>query len=242
MTWLSMARIATLCLAVCSFAARASAEHAPPPPIVLGAAPAPELPPAEYARRPFELVPELLLGFPSCADGNASNQRCDGIAAGPGLGATLLWRPTPYFAFGGTFDAMGFAFHPAQSEGLSQSSAKGHFVGLLGRVYFFDHGLVEPYLELGLGSGGVDTSAREVNVEYDESSSGLAVRAGGAIEFYLGRHVRLGPAFDWTTLNVQHVRRCGGSRCVELDEAGYGHGTGFTSVSLRLSILLGPGL
>ena len=231
-----------LCLTCCFVARPAAAEHAPPPPIVLRPAPAPELPAAEYARRPFELVPELLLGFPSCVDGSTSNARCDGMSVGLGLAGTLLWRPSPYFAVGGTVASSGFAFHPAPAAGLTAASASGYFYGLLGRVYFFDHGLVEPYLELGLGSAGLGTSAREAGVDYDEKSSGLAVRAGGAIEFYFGRHVRLGPAFDWTRFNVQRIQRCGAARCVALDDASYGHGTGFSTLSIRLSILLGPGL
>ena len=239
---LSMARITALCLAWCCWARPARAEHAPPPPIVLGAAPPPELPAAEYARRPFELSAELLLGFPSCAEGSTDNRRCDGVGVGAGLGGTLLWRPSPYFAVGGTIEASGFAFHPAQSSGLQAASAAGHFFGVLGRVYFFEHGLVEPYLELGLGSAGVSTSAQESGVAYEERSSGPALRAGGAIELYLARHVRLGPAFAWTRFNVDHVQRCGGSRCTALDEASYGHGAGFSTVSLRLSIVLGPGL
>ncbi len=221
---------------------RARAQYAPPPPIVLAPPPPPELPAPEYARRPFELSAELLLALPSCADGSTSSERCDGIAAGPGGGGTFLWRPNPYFALGGTLDAVGFAFHPAQSAGLSQTHASGRFYGLLTRLYFFDHGVVEPYLELGIGSGGITTSAREADTAYDESSSGLALRTGGGLEFYLGRHVRLGPAFDWTTFRVQHVQRCGGSRCIDLAEGDYGHGTGFTSFSVRLSVLLGEGL
>jgi len=54
--------------------------------------------------------------------------------------------------------------------------------------------------------------------------------------------VRLGPAFDWTRLDVRHVRRCGQGRCVDLDDSSYGHGTGFSNLSLRVSILIGPGL
>ena len=247
MTGSSMARIVALCLACCSVSALAHAEgpreeHAPPPPILLDAPPPPERPTPEHSRRPFELSAELLLGLPSCADGSAGNQRCDGMAAGPGLGATALWRPSPYFAFGGTLSGASFAFRPAQNSGLAEGSADGYFWGLLGRVYFFDHGLVEPYLELGLGSGQVRTRARELEAEYEEESGGLAVRAGGAIEFYLSRHVRLGPAFDWTRFNVSRVRRCGRGHCVALDDASNGQGTGFSNVSVRLSVLLGPGL
>ena len=241
-----MARIAARCLALalalaCSgISELAHAEHAPPPPIVLERPPAPELPPPEYARRPYELTAELVLGLPTCALGSGYNQRCDSVAPGPGVGATALYRPSPYFAFGGALSAQSFGFRPAQGSALSQGSANGYFWGLLARVYFFDHGLVEPYLELGMGSAGVTTSAQESDAEYQERSAGLAFRVGGAIELYLGRHLRLGPAYAWTRFNA-HLRRCGQARCVELDDASYGHGTGFSSVSLRLSLLIGPG-
>jgi len=164
------------------------------------------------------------------------------MGAGAGAGGTFLWRPKPYFAFGGALDATGFAFHPVPGSGLSQTHASGHFYGLLARLYLFDHGFVEPYLELGVGAAGVSTSARQSDAAYDERSTGPALRTGGGLEFYLGRHVRLGPAFDWTTFRVQHVQRCGGARCVELDPGAYGHGTGFSSFSVRLSLLFGEAL
>ena len=244
----SMARIVALCLALaCSGvsgiarAEGANAGHAPPPPILLDTPPPPELPPQEYARRPFELTAELLLGLPDCAVGSSYNQRSESIAAGPGFGATGLWRPSPYFALGGTVNVLSFGFRPTDSSGISRGSAGGHFWGLLTRLYFFDHGRIEPYLELGIGSGGVTTRAQEADAEYQENSAGLAFRVGGALELYLSRHVRLGPAFDWTRFNVQQMRRCGQGRCADLDRASYGHGIGFSSVALRLSVLLGPG-
>lgn len=257
-----MARIQALCLALAvgSLANTTLAEgaqasgtapysawqgqaHAPPPPLLLAPAPPPELPAAELTRRPLELSLELLLGFASCADGSADDRRCNGLSAGLGAGGSVLWRVSPYFAFGGTASALSFGFHPPLSSGLHHASAHGSFLGVLGRVYFLDHGPVEPYLELGLGGGSVTTSARELNdVQYDESAVGGALRVGGAIEFYLSGHVRIGPAFAWTRFDVAHVNRCAGPECIRLDEAGYGHGTGFSSLSVRLSILLGPGL
>ncbi|HEY0467105.1 MAG TPA: hypothetical protein VGC79_23050 [Polyangiaceae bacterium] len=247
-----MARIVARCLAFAlglvsgglSVSSVAHAEHAPPPPIVLDAPPPPELPAPEFARRPYELTAELLLGLPNCAVGSTDNQRCDSVAAGPGFAASALFRPSAYFAVGGTLSALDFGFRPAQGSGLAQGSANGYFAGLLARVYFFDHGQVEPYLELGMGSAGLATSAQETATaaEYRENSAGLAFRVGGAIEFYLSRHVRLGPAYDWTRFSVRQVRRCGQARCLDLDDANYGHGSGFSSVSLRLSVLIGPGL
>ena len=237
-----MARIGASCLACCCVAPHAAAEYAPPPPIVLAPAPAPELPAQEYARRPFELSAAFLLGLPSCQNGQLDNRRCNGISAGPGFAGTALWRPSAYFAFGGTFNRLGFALHPAPSSGLSQAEAGGYFYGLLGRVYFFEHGVFEPYLELGLGSGGLGSRARELEVAYDENAAGVALQVGGALELYLSRQVRLGPGLNWTRFSTRRVQRCAGSHCVDLDPSSYGHGSGFSSVSLRLSVLLGPGL
>ncbi len=262
MTLRSMARIASACLAWCTWAETAVADevppsptaapyaagyaatpHAPPPRLALSPAPAPELPGLAYERRPFELTPELLLGFASCADGTVSDARCTGLAAGPGLGVSALWRLSPYFAFGAAVAALGFGFRPAPATGLHQASARGSFYGLVGRVYAFDHGMVEPYLELGIGGGSLATSAREADgIRYDEIAGGGALRVGGAVEFFFSRHVRVGPAFDWTRFELLHLRRCTSSACTELDRGGYGHGTGFTSVSLRLTVALGAGL
>lgn len=243
-----MARIVALCLACCAVSRPARAQHpvngghALPPPIVLEAPPPPELPPPEYPRRPFELEAELLIGLPNCVMGSVDNRRCESVTPGPGLGATALYRPSPYFAFGGTLSALDLGFRPAAGSGLNAGSADGYFWGLLTRLYFFDHGIFEPSLELGVGRAGVATSAQEADAEYREDSAGLAFRVGGAVELHVSRHLRLGAAYDWTRFNVRHVRRCGQARCVDLDDAAYGHGAGFSSVSLRVSVTIGPGL
>ena len=185
----------------------------------------------------------MSLGFAGCADGTTDDARCSGLSAGPGLGLGALWRVSPYFAFGGAFSGVGFGSRPAATTGLSQARASGVFYGLLGRVYFFEQGLVEPYLELGLGAGSLGSSARESDgIRYDETASGAAVRVGGAVQFFVSRHVRLGPAVTWTRFELTHVRRCDGSDCIALDQSEYGHGNGFTSLSVRLTILLGPEL
>ena len=221
-----------------------SAPHAPPPAIVLRTPPPPELAPPEYARRPVELTSEFLLGYPNCSDGSTNDARCAGLGPGAGFGASALWRVSPYFAFGGTLDVLGFAFNPPDRTRLRSGSAGGLFYGVLGRVYFADHGLVDPYLELGLGGGADRTSARETgDVKYSETAVGAAVRIGGAVEFYLSRHLRVGPAFDWTRFRVSHVTRCDPAEaCVDLDGSENGHGVGFTTLSARLTISLGPEL
>jgi hypothetical protein len=221
-----------------------NAPHAPPPAIALDAPPAPELAPLEYARRPFEFAPEFLLALPDCSDGSASNARCTGLGVGAGFGLSALWRVSPYFAFGGSLSRVGFGFNPPASTHLQDPSAGGLFYGLLGRVYFAERGPIEPYLELGLGGGSDRTSAREQDLQtYDETASGSALRVGGAVELYLGRHWRLGPAFDWTRFQVNLLRRCDAARaCVDLDRGSTAHGVGFSTLSVRLTILVGPGL
>src|SRR5262249_52980001 len=123
-------------------------------------------------------------------------------------------------------------------------SAAGTFYGLLGRVYFSDHGSVEPYFELGLGGGENQSRAREADdVTYTETAAGYAARVGGGIEFYLSRHLRLGPAVAWTRFRVPHVERCDAARvCSDLSADGYGHDVGFTTLSVRLTLAIGPGL
>ncbi|HEX3773124.1 MAG TPA: hypothetical protein VHV51_01605 [Polyangiaceae bacterium] len=218
--------------------------HAPPPAIALDGAPAPELAPLEYARRPLEIAPEFALAFPSCSDGSADDSRCDGLGAGLGFGLTALWRASPYFAFGSTVSGLDFRFRPSAQSGLRDTSAGGIFYGLLGRVYFSDHGAVEPYLEAALGGGAARTNARELDeTRYTDTSFGAALRLGFGLEFFLGRHLRLGPAFTWTRFHVSELARCAPNEaCVELDQTANGHAVGFSTLSARLSILIGPGL
>jgi hypothetical protein len=209
----------------------------PPPPLPLVA-------PPEYARRSVELVPALILASPACTNGTLSNARCDGMGGGIGAGFAALWRVSPYFAFGGTLDIIAFNFDPPAQTGLTEPAALGAFVGLLGRVYFMDRGRVEPYLELGLGGGLVATSARERSGStYGESAAGGAVRLGAGVEFFLNQRLKLGPAIDWTRFGTDTVRRCRpNSDCVDLPASDYAHGTGFLSISARLTILLGQAL
>ena len=207
--------------------------------------PAPELPPPEYTRRPLELTPELLLAFPNCAGGSVNHARCDGLGAGAGFGGSALWHVLPYFAFGGTLNALRFGFNPPGSAHMQDGRASGLFYGLVGRVYFSDHGPVEPYLELGLGSGiATRTQAREADgVSYTETAGGGAVRIGGAVELYVSRQLRLGPALAWTRFRIGRPQRCDPAQsCAELDPQQNGHGIGFLTFSARLTILLGPGL
>jgi len=215
----------------------------PPPAIVLEAAPAPELAPREWDRRPVELAPEFALGLPNCADGTANDQRCAGLSAGAGFGLTGLWRVSPYFAWGGGLCALGFGFSPPRNSGLTGAKAGGAFVGVLGRVYFLERGALEPYLELGLGVGAARTTASEAgSPKITETTAGGAVRIGAGFEFYATEHLRLGPALSWTRFHAGQVARCAGQQCVDLSADENGHGVGFTTVSLRLSILLGAAL
>ncbi|HEY4158824.1 MAG TPA: hypothetical protein VGM29_12030 [Polyangiaceae bacterium] len=238
------AQTAPSTVAVAPYGAWDGNAYGRPPPSVLGAPPPPELEPPAYSRRAVELLPELMLGFPECHDGSFSNPRCDDLGGGLGLGVGGLWRVSPYFAFGGTLDALAFRFRPPAQAALSNTRAAGFFAGILGRVYFMDSGALDPYVELALGGGAIGTNAVEANnQQYQESSAGGSVRVGGGLEFFLSSRLRLGPALDLTRFSAKHVRRCDAqNQCVDLDPNLYAHGVGFFTLSCRLTILVGPKL
>jgi hypothetical protein len=222
-----------------------SQPYAPPPPgPALPPPPLPAPPPPEYARRPIELIPELGLSLPVCASGSVSDQNCDGVRTGGGVGIQVLWRFIPYFAWGGGFEIEGFRYQPPSSLGLSGTSSAAVFLGLLGRAYFLDEGALDPYLQMGLGGGALGTSFKLDGASYQETGAGPAVQIGGGLDFFLSRRVKLGPSITWTRVFVDKLRRCGpnSSDCVDVQTDQQGELNSFVTLYARLTILLGDEL
>src|SRR5215208_239536 len=73
---------------------------------LLERAPAPASEAPDRARRSFELASELGMGVPHCP--NSQGAGCPSLTAGTEIGLILLFRPSPYFAFGAS--ARRFAF------------------------------------------------------------------------------------------------------------------------------------
>ncbi|MBK7585192.1 MAG: hypothetical protein IPI67_34015 [Myxococcales bacterium] len=210
-------------------------------PPVLAPPPSPGSP--EYSRRPVELIPSLALALPNCRAGSASNQRCDGVTTGAGIGFTGLWRVTPYFAWGGGLELSGFRYDPPEAIGLTNTSAAAVWLGLIGRVYFNDEGSLDPYVQLGLGVGALGTTGTDTSgATWEETGAGPAGQLGGGLDFFLGRSIKLGPSIAYTRVFVDKIRRCqasGDGNCVDVSKDENGHLNGYFSVGAKLSILLG---
>jgi hypothetical protein len=111
---------------------------------------------------------------------------CGSLRYGHFVALGALYRPNPYFAFGGGFVVTEFTGAPG-------GAARSLELGATTRVYLLESGRVEPYFELWLGGGTESTrKATEPKLERHEASAGA--RVGGGIDFYLGEHVRLGPS------------------------------------------------
>jgi hypothetical protein len=215
-----------------------------PPP---GSVPPPRPRPGpEHGRRAVELFPEAGLVAPLCHHGSQGNDRCDGVQSGATVGASALWRVSPYFAWGGAIDVTGFRYQPPPRLGLRGASAAAVFVGLLGRGYVARDGPVDPYVELGLGGGALGRGFRDRDgLGYDETGAGPALRLGAGADFYVGPRIRLGPALDWTALLVDKIRRCrssGSGNCVDVSMHDQGYLNGYVSLTFRVTFLLGEEL
>lgn len=167
----------------------------PSPPPVLDEAPSPLEREPEWGRRSVELVPEVGFALPRCVAQRSRNSTCATFSGGRIFGFYALYRPTPYFAFGG-----GALLTEFEGDAGSTRTVE---LGALARVYLLESGRVEPYLELWLGGGSQSsrvTAAPKLN--HDASSAGL--RVGGGVDFYLAEHVRLGPSLGAAQLFAVH--------------------------------------
>ncbi len=159
----------------------------PTAPAEATAAPTPLERDPDWGRRTVELVPEVGFSVPRCASrARARAAACSSLQYGRFAGLGALYRPNPYFAFGGGFLVTEFA-------GPDGATARALELGATTRVYLLESGRVEPYFELWLGGGTERTQpATEPKLERHAASAGA--RVGGGIDFYLGEHVRLGPS------------------------------------------------
>jgi hypothetical protein len=204
------------------------------------AASARELPPPlarprEQARRPIELGVALAAFLPSCGSGSIDDHACLTLSAGSGVDAALLYRATPFFAFGaeGAFSGFGNG-HGA----LSSAGGSARFFGVVGRVYFADSGSWDPYLALTLGvgvlnlrvPGAVESGTQDAKV----ATTGLGARVAGGIDYSLGAHLRLGPSASFSRWVAYGDASCEGGVCRE-QGALYGHVLGFATLGLRLT-------
>jgi hypothetical protein len=155
--------------------APAEVDHVPPPRREVDLGPAPHLRAPEHARKPVAVVTELALSLPTCEGGGAMG-RCTALDPAVGGGLAALYRQNPYFAFGA-----GVAY--ARSSGSHVRGAlDGEILrlGAEGRVYLYEFGAFDPYLELELGYGSLRTTLVTVEgAHYEDAAFGPTARVGG---------------------------------------------------------------
>jgi hypothetical protein len=222
--------------------AHASALHAeigrvPPPRPELDGEPPPFPRPPEHARRPFELVSELGAALPGCQDGPAS-ERCRALTPALATGFALLYRPYPYFAFG----ASGSYARSNGTSAVGPLDGEMFAFGASGRVYLYESGAFDPYLELELGYGSFSTtlvatgSARE-----QDSAFGPSARVGGGLDFVVLPALELGAAVGFSRLFLERGEHCASGLCT----AGGGPGAamvGSLVFALSAKLVLGEPL
>ncbi|HVY30593.1 MAG TPA: hypothetical protein VHB79_28735 [Polyangiaceae bacterium] len=191
--------------------------------------------PREQPRRPIELGVAVAAFLPSCGSGSIDDHACLTLSAGSGVDAALLYRATPFFAFGAEGALSGFGNgHGA----LSSAGGSARFIGVVGRVYFADSGSWDPYLALTLGVGVLSLrGAADAKV----ATTGLGARVAGGIDYGLGSHLRLGPSASFSRWFAYSDASCEAGVCHEQGSR-YGHVLGFVTLGLRLTGSFGEAL
>ena len=162
-----------------------AASAAPPP--LRDAEPLPLARAPELARRPVELMAAVTASLALCRNGDRSLCRALGPAYGGELAA--LYRPTPYFAFGGSF---GYS--------RADTTLRGHALTLettalamVGRAYLLEEGAVDPYLEGLVGWAGAPFA-----------------RAGGGVDWFVGPGLKIGVLAGYSELMLGRGALVGG--------------------------------
>jgi hypothetical protein len=195
-----------------------------------------------------ELVARGGLSASSCVAGGAE-ARCN--ALGPIYGGELLvlYRPSPYFAFGGA-GGYGRATGSLASRNLSAETLS---FAVVGRVYLLEEGTLDPYFEALFGWGSERTTLTEATVDASpgrapaangseaDAAFGPLGRAGGGVDWLVGPELKLGIAANYAELVLARGETCRAGRCLA-GPAPSGSVRGSLSVGLGLSLLLGQAL
>jgi hypothetical protein len=141
----------------------------------------------ELARRPVELTAAATASLALCRSGDQST--CRGL--GPAYGGELaaLFRPTPYFAFGGSF-GYSRADRTLRDHALTLETTA---LAMVGRAYLLEEGAVDPYLEGLVGWAGAPFA-----------------RAGGGVDWFVGPGVKVGVLAGYSELMLGRGALTGG--------------------------------
>ncbi|HKQ71205.1 MAG TPA: hypothetical protein VJT73_17795 [Polyangiaceae bacterium] len=199
-------------------AAERSFLDAPPP------APPPEPPePAreaeEFARRAWEVFPQIGLAAPFCRGGTAGLGQCGNTESGAAFGGGALYRLSPHVGLGLEASAAGFRF---EVPGAPLATSAVTWVGLVARGYFLDHGMFDPYVEAGVGRGSGSAAITGGPSAFRLETSGPSAMAGVGLDFWMTTFFRTGPALSYRWTWLTDVRACVDDACqrIAASEAG----------------------
>jgi hypothetical protein len=207
---------------------------APPKPLPPLDRPLPLARARQRPRRPLEFTAALATFLPSCGSGSIDDRACLTVGPGVGLEGALLYRVSPFFAFG--LEGAWSGFGGRGQGALSSAGGGARFLGAAGRVYFADEGRWDPYVALTLGLGSLELSGADGAAHV--ATSGFGGRVAGGVDFVLGSHLRLGPAVSFTRWLAWSEERCQGDVCSR-GPALYGHVIGFATLGFRVTASFG---
>jgi hypothetical protein len=191
----------------------------------------------EHLRAPVELVPKAVTLLPTCRFG-PDVDRCQALGPAFGLEAAVLYRPTPYFAFGGT---LGYARARSSLAGGRLSGSRFE-LSVVGRVYLLEAGELDPYLEGFVGwTSERTTLAWPSGVEDVDKAFGPFGRAGGGVDWFVSSGVKLGVLAGFSEFLLARRERCRAGVCTTGD-APSSTPSGVVTLGLSLSVLVGEAL
>ena len=213
--------------------------HPPPERRLLDGGPAPLGDEPELARRPLELVAGLGVSRPACDGGD--RWVCQGPSLGSEIAVAGLFRATPYFAAGMSLTASGGL--PGGGARRDGFSGNAWFLGATGRVYLFESGLGDPYLELSLGVASLGASLENDGVRQRERAFLVpSARVAAGYDFVLSSFVRVGPSLSWARYAVGSTDYCVAGRCEHRRADASALPLGATILGLRITYVSGEPL
>jgi hypothetical protein len=191
----------------------------------------------EYPRRAWEGFPSGGIGTPFCRGSAFGLGHCGDANSGPTMGAGLLYRVSPYVAIG--LDASFARFASRDSTTGAAAYSHASWVGLLVRGYFLDHGMLDPYVETGVGQGSASAGYVDGATEVRTESAAPSVMAGAGVDFWLAPYLRVGPALNYRLAWITDVRGCYASTCTTYGVDERGTVGSYATLSVRATFALG---
>ena len=146
-------------------------------------------------------------------------------------------RSAPHFAFGACARRANFSVSPA--GGNFSTAATSTLFALGARVYAFESGRFDPYLELDLGAGSVSLAVRGESARRDDVALSPAVRSALGLNVLFTTWLRGGVFLSYARYFPGSVSECSALGCSALRARDSGVSVGNTALGVALAISAG---